>query len=225
MTAESQRTIMCNDCATVECRKGYPKGIPSYCEANRFQEILEQTKTEYTAPGVIDIYLASGKVVENGYGKWPRIQEALEFSKELKVKKVGFASCVGLIEELRLITELFTGAGFEAISASCQVGRVSPEARGVTGFKDAHGLYCNPIAQAGILNDQKTELNFVLGLCMGHDILFNRFSKAPVSTLIVKDRVTGNNPAAPLYGSFQRQALMKLYCPKEKVKGSGSSTT
>lgn len=216
MATEAQRTIMCNVCATVECKRGYPKGIPSYCAATRFPEILDQTKTEYTTPDVVDIYLASGRVVANGYRKWPRIQEAIEFAKELKVQKVGFASCVALSKELGLVTELFIGAGFETISASCQIGRVPPEARGVTGVKDLHGLYCNPIAQAEILNNQGTELNYMLGLCLGHDMLFNKYSKAPVSTLIVKDRVTGHNPAAALYSSIHREQLMKLYCPEEK---------
>ncbi len=214
--AQSKRTIMCNVCATVECRRGYPKGIPPFCLATRFHEILEQTKTEYSAPDVIDIYLASGRVVANGYGKWPRIQEAIEFAKELNLKKIGFASCVALIRELGLITELFLGAGFDTISACCQLGRVSPEARGVTvDYRDLRGLYCNPIAQAEILNTEGTQMNFILGLCLGHDILFTRYSKAPVSTLIVKDRVTGHNPAAALYSSFHRTPLWKLYCNKD----------
>ncbi|HKI51005.1 MAG TPA: DUF1847 domain-containing protein, partial [Geothermobacteraceae bacterium] len=37
-------------------------------------------------------------------------------------------------------------------------------------------------------------------LCVGHDMLFNKYSRAPVTTLVVKDRVTGHNPVAVLYG-------------------------
>lgn len=56
-----------------------------------------------------------------------------------------------------------------------------------------------------ILNALETELNVVIGLCVGHDSLFYRYSKAPVVTLIAKDRVTGHNPAAVLYtGYYQR---------------------
>ena len=73
------------------------------------------------------------------------------------------------------------------------------------GFKNST---CHSIAQAEILNKEKTELNFILGLCMGHDILFSIYSNAPVSTLIVKDRVTGNNPAAALYGWHRRRQLL-----------------
>ena len=49
-----------------------------------------------------------------------------------------------------------------------------------------------------------------LGLCVGHDMLFNKHSKAPVTTLVVKDRVTGHNPVAVLYGqNFYYKRLQK----------------
>lgn len=58
---------------------------------------------------------------------------------------------------------------------------------------------CNPILQARLLNEAKTDLNVVIGLCVGHDSLFYRYSEAYVTTLVTKDRVTGHNPAAALY--------------------------
>ena len=211
-----EREIDCGDCATMECRRGYPKGVPSYCLAARFPEIIERTKREYSAEEAVDLYRAAGRVVAKGYGRWPRIQEAIEFAKELGVRKIGIASCVALIRELGMVAELFNGAGFDTLCAACQIGKVSPEERGIkVDSKDFKGLYCNPIAQAEILNRENTELNFLLGLCLGHDMLFNRYSKAPVSTLIVKDRVTGHNPAAALYASSHLRALQKLYCGKE----------
>ena len=187
----------------MECRIDYPDGIPAYCVVSKHSDVIEQTKTEYSTVENIDIYRASAKVVENGYRQWPRIQEAIEFARELKLSKIGLASCIALAPELRLVTKLFMGAGFDVVAVACQIGRVSPEDRGVFDVDKSHGSTCNPIAQAGILNCEGTELNYVLGLCLGHDILFNRYSRAPVSTLIVKDRVTGNNPAAALYTFHQ----------------------
>jgi len=43
-------------------------------------------------------------------------------------------------------------------------------------------------------------MNIIFGLCVGHDMLFSMHSKAPVTTLVVKDRVTGHNPIAVLHG-------------------------
>ena len=215
MAAKSERSIMCNVCPKEECRRDYPEGIPNYCLATRFHDTLEETKLEYSKPEAINLYMAASKVLTRGYGKWPRIQEAIEFARELGIGKVGLASCIALRRELADIAELFTGAGFEVVCAACQVGRVHPEDRGVPDLKGSRGTTCNPIAQAEILNHEETQLNYVLGLCLGHDILFHRYSKAPASTLIVKDRVTGNNPAAVLSGFHQRQYLWKTYCDKD----------
>jgi len=66
---------------------------------------------------------------------------------------------------------------------------------------------CNPIAQAQILNEQLTDFNIVVGLCVGHDSLFFKHSEAPVTVLVAKDRVLGHNPAAALY------VLLRLPAP------------
>ena len=55
------------------------------------------------------------------------------------------------------------------------------------------------ILQARLLNEARTDLNVVIGLCVGHDSLFYKYSEAYATTLVTKDRVTGNNPAAALY--------------------------
>ena len=58
---------------------------------------------------------------------------------------------------------------------------------------------CNPILQAKQLNAEKTDLDVVIGLCVGHDSLFYKYSDAVVTTLLTKDRVLGHNPVAALY--------------------------
>lgn len=52
----------------------------------------------------------------------------------------------------------------------------------------AKGISCNPAGQAKYLEEKGTELNIMMGLCLGHDIIFNAKSKAPVTPLLVKDR-------------------------------------
>ena len=58
---------------------------------------------------------------------------------------------------------------------------------------------CNPFLQAQMLNTEKTDINIVMGLCVGHDSLFYKYAEAPSTALVVKDRVLGNNPVAALY--------------------------
>ena len=115
MTTEAKDSMMCHLCTKVACRYHYPEGVPAYCMATKFHSVLEQTKTEYSTPDVSDIFKASAAVsakgVEpNGHPRWPRIQEAIEFAKELKLIKIGLASCAILLRELGLVAELFTGA-------------------------------------------------------------------------------------------------------------------
>ena len=57
------------------------------------------------------------------------------------------------------------------------------------------------MAQALILNEAKTDLNVIVGLCVGHDSLFIKYSDAIVTTLVTKDRVLAHNPCGALYTS------------------------
>jgi len=85
------------------------------------------------------------------------------------------------------------------------VGTVPKEEIGVKEeekiFIGQHETMCNPIAQALIVNRQKTQFNILLGLCVGHDSLFFKYAEAPTTVLAVKDRVTGHNPLASVYTS------------------------
>ncbi len=64
-----------------------------------------------------------------------------------------------------------------------------------------HETMCNPIAQAEVLNSEKTEFNIIMGLCVGHDSLFMKHSDAMCTVFAVKDRLMGHNPLASLYTS------------------------
>jgi uncharacterized metal-binding protein len=98
----------------------------------------------------------------------------------------------------------------EVASVCCKVGAVAKEDLELKKIDDARlEVACNPIAQAQILDATGSELNVIVGLCLGHDILFSRHSKAPVTTLVVKDRVLGHNPAAALYASYYRKRLAR----------------
>jgi uncharacterized metal-binding protein len=57
---------------------------------------------------------------------------------------------------------------------------------------------CNPISQAELLDSAGCELSIVLGLCVGHDSLFFKHSRALATTLVAKDRVLAHNPVGAL---------------------------
>jgi uncharacterized metal-binding protein len=71
-----------------------------------------------------------------------------------------------------------------------------------------HETMCNPVGQAMMLNEAGTELNIICGLCVGHDAIFSMVSRAPVTTLIAKDRVLAHNPIGAVYSPYIRRTLL-----------------
>ena len=142
-----------------------------------------------------------------------RLEEICEFAKRLGYRRLGVAFCTGLIHEAELLNAILKAHGFEVVSIACKAGCVPKEEIGVAdeekirpgGFESM----CNPIAQAGFLNKAGTEFNIMIGLCVGHDALFLRHSKAPTTVFAVKDRLLGHNPIAALYlsGSYYKRLL------------------
>jgi uncharacterized metal-binding protein len=141
----------------------------------------------------------------------PRIVEICEFARKMGYGRLGLAFCIGLAREAQVVGEIFQAHGFQVVSVVCKAGRTPKE---LIGIKDEEKIYqgteesmCNPIYQAMLLNEQHTELNVLLGLCVGHDSLFFKHAQAPTTVLAVKDRVTGHNPLAAIYlvGSYYRK--------------------
>ena len=117
--------------------------------------------------------------------------------------RLGLAFCAGLHREAEVVDRVLRRNGFQVASVICKTGSIPKDQVGVPPeYRVRPGTYevmCNPIAQAELLNRAETQFNICLGLCVGHDSLFYRYSQAPVTTLVAKDRATGNNPVAAIY--------------------------
>jgi uncharacterized metal-binding protein len=140
-----------------------------------------------------------------------RVEEIIEFSKKMGYKRIGVAFCAGLFSEANTFVRILEKHGFNVLSVCCRAGGVPKEFLGLRDKDKVRiGRYetmCNPINQAEILNRSKADFNVLIGLCVGHDSLFLKHSKALSTVLVVKDRVLGHNPVAALYGVkvyFQR---------------------
>ncbi len=122
-----------------------------------------------------------------------RIEEILRFAETAGWKRIGIAHCVAVAKEAASLEQRL-GQTLEVTRVDCKICRIPAEAL-VPGDR---GTSCNPIGQAALLAEEDTKLNISMGLCLGHDLLFSKHSKAPVTTLVVKDRVHGHNPIAAL---------------------------
>jgi uncharacterized metal-binding protein len=130
-----------------------------------------------------------------------RFEEIMEFCRFLGWKKIGLACCIALVEESRETQRILKENGFECVSVMCMASTTGRHDQGLgwqCKFLQALPL-CNPVMQAFVLNKEETDINLEIGLCIGHDILFRKYSKAPVTVFAIKDRVLANNPTAALY--------------------------
>lgn len=132
-----------------------------------------------------------------------RIIEICEFAKKMGYRRLGLAFCMGLRHEAVIVEQILLAHGFEVVSAVCKAGGIPKERIGIEEqekiYQGMEESMCNPIFQAKLMNDAKTDFNVLVGLCVGHDSLFFKFAEAPTTVLAVKDRVTGHNPLAPIY--------------------------
>lgn len=155
-----------------------------------------------------------------------RIQEVCEFARRAGYRRLGVAFCAGLVAEARMLDEILASRGFEVASAVCKVGGVAKEDLGLVDSDKVrpggHETMCNPIAQAELLNRAGTDLNILLGLCVGHDALFLRHATAPCTVLAVKDRLLGHNPLAALYTSNSYYRHLKSPPAERCAPGSAS---
>jgi uncharacterized metal-binding protein len=150
---------------------------------------------------------ASAAVEAEGYANLTRVEELIEFSKKMGYRKLGIAFCVGCAHEAKTLQEILESR-FTVVSVCCKVcGIEKSEFSLKTIRNNPHETICNPLGQAALLNQAETELNVIMGLCIGHDILFTKNSSAPVTTLLVKDRVLVNNPAAVLHSPYWKYKL------------------
>lgn len=191
----------CIDCAAKGCDdKG--GAYPDFCMTKNMEpEFIAETKKLYTeSEENTKIMMAASEVEFENYCKMTRVEEICEFAAKIGAKKLGVATCVGLIQEARVAAQIFRNRGFEVVGAACKIGAQPKVSVGIPAEHESVGAnMCNPIMQAEFLNKEKTDLNIVIGLCVGHDSLFYKHSNALCTTLVTKDRVLAHNPAAALY--------------------------
>ena len=156
--------------------------MPKNCPM-RNASVMEAARAGYDLPENHDFYVNCSAIEGLGYCQWPRLKETVEFCKRMGYHKLGLAFCKGLRKEARIVADLLRAQGFEVVSVIC-------------------------IAQAKLLNEQHTEFNIEIGLCVGHDSMFYKYSDAMVTTLVAKDRVLAHNPCGAIYcaeGYFKKR--------------------
>jgi len=211
----------CARCAQQACtREERERGqLPEFCPMKHKADVIERALEKYEDGETRRLHVNSAITEQKAYqmirGRLisvrPRLLEIIKFSEMMGWEDLGVAFCGGLTDEAGRVVDVLERAGFRVRSVVCSCGGVDKTEFGIPrehkiaslgGEPDKFEAGCNPIAQAEVLNSEGLDLHIIVGLCIGHDILFTRHSRAPVTTLIVKDRVTGHNPIASLYSAY-----------------------
>ncbi len=179
----------CTKCNTKKCRK------TEACNALQFDANALMEK--YHLPDNQEIIRAAAQLVDNGRaGTLSRLQEIIEFSRSMKFQRIGLAYCYGMEQNAALVANILRNSGFKTVPVSCTAGGFKQLE--VNSESSLHGVSCNPLAQAEQLNQENVDLTISMGLCLGHDLLFQKQIKTYTTTLLVKDRVYNHNPVEEL---------------------------
>jgi uncharacterized metal-binding protein len=195
--------VTCSECGQFNCYR-HDTRYPGICATENLALEERVELVELYGGDSLDarIARAAADVEAHYYCQLNRIEETVAFARRIGATRIGIATCIGLIDETKILVDILRLAGFETRTALCKVGSIDKTEIGIPEefkIKCGHEACCNPILQARLLNRENTQLNIIMGLCVGHDALFTRHAEAPVTTLVVKDRVLSHNPIAAFH--------------------------
>lgn len=204
----------CKECRAYLCHEKPGGKLPADCPGAD-QPLQAEALARSRQEPDYSLLRAAAQVEAEGYCRWTRLEETMDFARKLGLNKLGIAFCYGLRKEATLLRGVLEKNGFEVVTAICKNGGIAKSALDLSRdfqirVDEEHETMCNPIGQALVLNQAKTGLNIVVGLCVGHDSVFLRHSEAPATVLIVKDRVLCHNPVGALYqadGYYQEKLI------------------
>lgn len=189
----------CLHCHTLASFKGETNRMPKTCPTLTHERLTTDVEVYKKEPlkSIMDVAdqtpFTEERILRN------RVEELIFYSRQMKYERIGIAFCVSLIKEAQQLAKLLIKEGFEAIPVCCRVGAVDySEIDLPKAHPEKFAAICNPVAQAKLLNIAQVNLVVQMGLCLGHDLILQEQCEAPVTTLVVKDRVLDHNPVAAL---------------------------
>ncbi|MBS3815670.1 MAG: DUF1847 domain-containing protein [Hadesarchaea archaeon] len=188
------------DCAHCEDKDCY--------EGKDCTEIKEEIQEEYKGKNLEALKVSTG-IESEFYMEKTRLEELMIYAQRMNYEKLGIAFCIGMEKEAKVIHDILSKE-FDVRSVCCKVCGIDKSEFDLKRLHEDSGVeaMCNPVGQAEVLNNEETDLNIILGLCVGHDILFNEHSNAPVTTIAVKDRVLAHNPLGAIYSNYYLKNLL-----------------
>jgi len=189
----------CLSCKTAASFKGLYDRMPKTCPTLTHQDLTTDVSAYLSDPLQKLMQVADEtpftleRVLRN------RVEELIFYAHKMGYQRIGIAFCVSLFQEAQTLAKLLIEEHLEAVPVCCRVGAVDYSEIGLSiAHPDKFASICNPIAQGKLMNLAKVDLVTQLGLCLGHDIVLQSTCTAPVTTLVVKDRVLDHHSVQAL---------------------------
>lgn len=161
MNKEKKCNLSCSECAIRNCYRR-EKQYPAFCLTEEYRDAADRTRKLYESDGIDGrLARAAAEIEGEYYGRLTRLEETIRFALKLGVKKLGIASCIGLLDEASIYARIVRTAGIETKTVICKVGAIDKTEIGLPDeLKVCPGCNescCNPALQAKVLNDWGAE--------------------------------------------------------------------
>lgn len=171
------------------------------CGKTKFQK--EEVISKYRTHKTVSVINAAALLVDNGRaGTLSRLEEIIEFAKQMKYKRLGLAYCFGMESLAVSVMQILKANEFIVSAVSCSIGGIMQSE--INTKSCIHKVACNPAGQAIQLNTENAELTIIMGICLGHDIILQKNLTMDFTTLLVKDRVNDHNPAKGIETEYEK---------------------
>ena len=189
----------CRHCATVAAFKGERPRMPRTCPTLTHESLARDVRAYQSDERRALMRAADATPFAEDGRLRTRVEELAHFARSRGMRRIGIAFCVSLRKEAQRLAELLEAEGLETALVCCRVGAVDTAEVGLDKVDPARFTStCNPVAQARLLDEAHVDLVAAVGLCLGHDLVLQQESVAPVTTLVVKDRVHDHDPVTAL---------------------------
>lgn len=189
----------CRTCSTAGSVKGTVARMPQSCPTLTHEPLARRIRPYLTPERQALMRAADETPFTEDRQLRTRVEELAHFARRSGMRRVGVAFCVSMRKEAQRLADKLEAEGLETALVCCRVGAVDAADIGLPRTDPEKFVStCNPVAQARLLDEARVELVAAVGLCIGHDLVLQQESVAPVTTLVVKDRVHDHDPIRAL---------------------------
>ena len=192
----------CAICPSKLCVSGPSEDGPNFCPMKTAPDVFDEARKIVQNPETREMFKGVATTWRDTRLSKNRIEEIMTYARNMGFKRLGVVFCIGLSDQGEVVAKIFEKNGFEVVSACCMTGGFSSDDVGLSEddkiYREGRQPQCNPVGQALLMNKFGSDLNVLVGLCVGDDALFIKHSDAPVTVLAVKDRLNAHNPLAAI---------------------------